>query len=528
MKRILSLTACVLAALLIAGCSGAPEDPAPFDAQAEPEAGPKSITVAAGRSFWQGPTTNIYVHGSTNVWESLVMFDDDMNPEMRLAESMSVSQDGLTWTIVLREGVLFHDGTALDADTAIYNIERLYRFNPAAKAYDPEYAKTGEYGEITAMQKVDERTLSVTHARPIPDFDARLSYENSAMFAMASFDDDRAIQTPIGTGPYQYQSYDESAEILTLTKFEGYRRGEPRLDEVKFRNIADATARLAALQSGEVDVISDVGGIMPQQAAQVLADPSLTLKQRQVSTVHYACVNAQEGRLFSDRRMRNALSACVDREGIVSDLLLGYGAEAVSVVTDISGDWTVDCGYEFDTAQAETLVQEAVQEETPVAVIVISNALTGRWPYQDVALMLQSELIGIGIDARIERVDAAAWSQRLKEGDYDISIHPFTVSAGEPNYFFTRNLQTGGSNNVARGYGISDAELDDLIAKADVELDKAARQELYAQMQRLVREEDYIIPIWYDVTLYAMRSGVQNFEIDVTFCPDMFAVDVAK
>ena len=124
----------------------------------------KTITVAAGRSFWQGSTTNIYLHGSTNVWESLVMIDENMNPTMQLAESVTVSADGLTWTVKLKDGVKFHDGSLLDADTAIYNLDRLYHFNGTVKAYDPEYKKTGEYGDIVAMEKVDDLTFTVTHA----------------------------------------------------------------------------------------------------------------------------------------------------------------------------------------------------------------------------------------------------------------------------------------------------------------------------------------------------------------------------
>ena len=549
MKRIFSLIALLLSVLLVAACADAPPPaaltaeetiaeatpakeeatPAPApEATEEPAAqeGPKSITIAAGRSFWQGPTTNIFIHGSTNVWESLVMLDEAMNPTMNLAESITPSEDGLTWTVKLRGGITFHDGSALDADTVMYNLDRLYRFNPATKAYDPEYAKSGEYGEITGMEKVDETSFTITLVKPIPDFDLRLAYENSAIFAMASFDDARAIQTPYGTGPYQFDNYDESSEILTLTKFAAYRKGEPKLDTVVFRNIMDATARLAALQSGEIDVISDVGGIMPQQAAQVLGDANLTLKEREVSTVHYICMNTQEGKLFSDLSLRKALSLCIDRESVVDDLLLGYGVQAVSVLTDISSDWTVDCEYVYDPEQAKTIKETILGDETPTATILVSSALTGRWPYQNAALMLQAELKAIGIDAQVELVDAATWTQRLKDGEYDISIHPFTVSAGEPNFFFVRNMLTGGSNNVARGYGISDAELDAMIRQVEAEPDKAKRQDLYAQMQRLVRDNEYLLPVWYDVTLYAMNRRVKDFEIDVIFCPDLFAVDV--
>lgn len=518
--------------LLFSSCGSAatpssPQTPASETAQ-ETGSQSKSITIAAGRSFWQGPTSHIYLHGSTNVWEPLVMIDNSMNPTMQLADDIRVSEDGLTWTITLKEQVLFRDGSALTSEVAVFNLDRLYHFNPAAKAYDPGYEKSSEYGEIVEMKAVDDLTLTVTHASAIPDFDLLLAYEGSAMFALASFDDSKTIQHPIGTGPYQYESYDESQQTLILSRFDGYRLGVPKLDAVKFQNIPDATARLAALRSGSVDVISDVGGILPQQADEVLADSNLVLAQQQVSTVHYLCMNTNEGKLFHSRDLRNALSMSVDRQTVVDSLLFGYGREAVSVLTDLSSRWTIDCGYTFDPDAAKTLKEAAVGPELQNAVIVISSALTGRWPYQDVALLLQAQLDAIGVEAVIETVDAATWSQRLKDGDYDISIHPFTVSAGEPNFFFTRNLKTGGSNNVSRGYGISDRSLDSLIEAVATEPAMEKRQEYYKQMQELAKTEDYIIPIWYDVTLYAMNKRVQNFEIDVIFCPNMFAVDVAE
>jgi len=526
MKRKLSLVLAVLLLFSLAACAKieAPQQstqPGPAGKAA------KEITIAAGRSFYQGPTTNIFVHGSTNVWQALVMLDENMGPEMKLAESAEQSEDGLTWTIRLRPGITFHDGSRLTSEVAIFNLDRLYHWNSGSQSYDPDFEKDGEYGKIVDISAVDELTFTVTHAEPIPDFDLRLAYENSAMFALSSFDENRAINFPYGTGPYKYESYDEVTQSLTLVKFDEYWEGEPKLDKVVFRNIADATARLSALRSGEVDVISDVGGIMPQQAATVLSDENLVMKQRLVSTVHYYALNTKEGRLFNDVRMRRALSLSIDRDTIVDKLLLGYGEPAVSVLSSAGAEWVVDCGYEFDPVKAKALKEEAVGEGEVSCTILLNSSLLGRWPYQDAASMIQAQLKEIGINAVIETVDGATWNSRLKEGSYDIAPQPFTVSAGEPNYFFVRNIESRGANNVARSYGISDPVLDELIQKVAVEPNKAKRRNLYRTIQERVKEYEYIIPLWYDVTLYAMRKNVQNFNLDVIFCPDLFEVDVA-
>ncbi|NLH01221.1 MAG: hypothetical protein GX488_04860, partial [Clostridiales bacterium] len=165
----------------------------------------------------------------------------------------------------------------------------------------------------------------------------------------------------------------------------------------------------------------------------VLADKNLVMKKRLVSTVHYYFMNTNKGKLFSDANMRKALSLCIDRESVVKNLLLGYGEPAKSVVSSANTDWITDCGYTFDPAKAKELKENAVGTSEVSCVILLNSALLGRWPYQDVAAMVQAQLKEIGVNAQIEAVDAAAWSERLKNGDYDIAPQPFTVSAGEPN-----------------------------------------------------------------------------------------------
>lgn len=519
-RKVMGVVTVLLSILLLfTGCSASAETVSEE---------PKDLIIGAGRTFWLGEGSNVYVHGSSNVWESLARFDDDMNPVMWLAESMSPSEDGLTWTIKLKKNVKFHDGSTLNSEVAILNLDRLYHFNTVKKAYDPAYESVGEFGKITSMSVVDDTTFTVTHAEPIPDFNARLVYENGAMFASSSFNENKAIAFPYGTGPYKYKEYNEQTQVLYLEKFADYHLGEPQLDTVEFKNIADPTTRLAALQSGEIDVISDVGGILPQQAAQIESDSNLVLSEQLVGTVHYYFMNTSEGKVFNNEKLRKALSLSINRDTIVNKILLGYGKPSMSVLSSASKDWTVDCKYQFNSEEAKKLKSEAVSGETPAPIILLNSSLLGRWPYQDIAIAIQAQLKEIGIEAQIETVDSATWSQRLKEGTYDIAPQPFTVSSGEPNFFFVRNALSTGANNVSRNYGINDADLDALIQKVAVEPNKKKRQDYYSQIQKLISDKNYIIPIWNDVTLYAANKKVKNFAIDVTFRPDLYVVDIKE
>lgn len=541
MKRfgilLLSLLMALTVMMALASCAGTdtmtgatppPEDVQSSYADTQVSGGGEDVLrVAAGRNFFQGSSSNIFVHFSTNIWEALVLFDDDMEPEMWLAKSIESSDDGLVWTITLNEGIVFHDGSALTADVAAFNLERLFRWNPATASIDPDFARPGEFGNIVDFDVVSEYVFTVTHAEPIPDFTSRLAMSNSAMFAMASFDADGAITNPYGTGAFLFSSYDEVSQIIRLERFEQYHRGLAAVETVYFLNIPDPVTRLAALQSGEIDVIADVGGVMPQQAAAIELNENLVLKYRQVSTVHYLGINSNEGALFSDARLRTAVSLSVDRESIVDILLLGYGAAAISVLTDLSTDWVIDGHYSFSNIGADMIAEAATGGVIPDAVFLLNSAWTGRWPYADVAAMLQSELAEAGIRLSIETVDNATWNERVRNSDYDIIIHPATVTSGEPTNFFQRFLHSGGADNITRGHGISNPEIDALIERASTELDRSTRISIARELQTIVSRENYIIPIWYDVTLYAMNTRVQNFGLDVQFRPDLFLVELS-
>lgn len=499
----------------------------PIVACSKKESEDKTLTIGAGRDFVEGSGKVNYLHKTTNVWESLIALDEDMNPIPELAEKMEVSNDGLTWIITLKEDVKFHDNTELNAEIAKANLERTYHFSPKEKKVVEEY-KNSDMGEIEEITVVNDYKLEVKHKSPVPDFDSRLAYTNGQMFSLASFNEDGQINTPIGSGPFKYDNYDEANLVLTLTRFDGYRKGEPKLSKVIFKSIPDADTRLAALKSGEIDAISDVGAIIPTQAKSIKEDENLELKEKQVSTNHYLNVNMNEGKIFSNNNLRTALSLAIDRETIVKELLEGYGLPAKSTITTLSKTWQKDVGYEYDIEKSKQLAKEALGDTRGSAVIVLNSSLIGRWPYQDVAVFMKAKLEEIGIDASIEIVDSATWSDRMKKGDYDITISPYTITTGEPNFFFEPHMASYGSNNKGRSYGYKNQKVDDLIKSASCEMDINKRKDYYNELQTIAKEEGPVIPIWHDITLYAINKKVQKFELDLTFWPDLYKVDIKE
>lgn len=488
----------------------------------------KVLTIGAGRTFWYGPTKMNYMHKSTNVWESLVTLDENMNPVPDLAKEIGVSEDGLTWKIVLHEGIKFHDGSELTAEVAKANLKRVYHFSSKEKKCVKDYKNIVSMGEIEEIKVNSDYELEVKHKKPIPDFDARLAYYNGEMFSMASFNEDGQVVKPIGTGVVKFDSYDEKTEVLTLTKFDEYRNGAANVDKVIFKSIPDADTRLSALRSGEIDAIADVGSILPAQAQIIEGDSNLELQDQAVGTNHYIFMNMSEGNTFSNPVVREALSLLVDRKLILETILEGHGTAAGSVVTNNSKKFFSNVGYEHNSEKAKELIDKNSSSiEKPVK-ILLSSSLIGRWPYKDVMVLLQGELKKVGIESEIEIVDAPTWSEKMSKGEYDLTMGPDTVSTAEPLEFFNRHMAKDGDTNVSRMYGYENKRVDELLSLVANETNEAKRVEYYKELQEIAKTEGPMIPVWHDSALFATNKKVKNFTLDLNFWPDLHKVVIEE
>lgn len=486
------------------------------DEQIKPK---QEIVIGVGRNFYYGAEDDTCLHGSTNVWEGLTYIDDEMNVKPELAESWNVSDDGKVWTFNLRKGVKFHDGTPFNADAAINNMNRLLNHPNKGDVKNT-------YGEIEEISKVDEYTIQFKHKNIIPDFPSRISYHNSAIFSLSSFDEKGNLIKPIGTGPFIFKDYVKD-DCIIIEKNKDYWGKEPKLEKVVFKYIPDPSTRLAALENGEIDVIADVGAVMPEQAISIKNNDELELKTKTVATTHYLHFN--KNGIFKDDRLIQSVSMSFDREKLINSVLEGYGIPAKSVITPLATYWlNNNVAPKYDIEEAKKLAKQALNGNNPQVKIVLNTGIAKRWPYKPIAEILQQRLAEIGLDVNIEMVDGGLWSKKLKAGDYDITIAPYTLMTGEPNFFFGNIMLTEGNLNKNRCYGYSNKEVDELIKKAAIEKDKEKRKKIYFKLQEIAALEGPAIPIYHDVTIYAVNKKVKDFTMDASFKPQLVDVEVVN
>ncbi len=510
LRKILLLA--FLLALSAAGCGGEEaQDPDLPDQPAEVE-GPArdTLIIALGRDFYYGPDDRTYLHGSTNVWESLVYLDDNLDAIPWLAEDFYPSEDGLTWVFELQEGIEFHDGSVMDAENVRNNLLRLSRHPGTSQPYS----------ELVEIRATGPLTVEVELAVPMPAFPEMISYFPSAIFSSAVLSDENdGLLSPVGTGPYIFESYGN--DEITLNAFGNYWAGKPAVETVIFKHVPDENTRVSALLAGEVDALADVGVVLPEQVPLIAGNPEIEILTVDVLTsifMHYQTQNAP----FDNAELRRAVAMLLNREEIVELMLDGFGTPARGFTTLLADFWVNPAAAPvYDPIGAAEILEGYPDGFGEVEILVNSN-WARRWPVLSIAQYLQTELAKVGLDAVINSLEMGAYNDAVRAKEYHITFTPWTGS--DPDDFFRTWILSSGSFNNSRGLLYSDAAADELIGRAASEMNREERRRFYFELQEMIAEEAPISPIYHDMTVYAVRSYVHNFSMDFNFRPNLHAV----
>jgi peptide/nickel transport system substrate-binding protein len=519
----------LVASLLIGGCAtetptSAPES-APTEAPAQPTQAPpaepteppaepayaREIVIGIGRDLYYGHSQWHPIHGSLHVWEPLVYPDENMNPQPFLATSWESNADATEWTFHLRPGIHFHDGTPLTAEVAVQNLLGTH------ENYTP-------LPTLDRIEALDEASFKIFLIAPTPALPDLLVFFQSAMLAPATREQAESDQPiPYGTGPFKFVDYVEGDRIV-LERNEDY-WGEPaRTERIVYRYIPDATTRLQALQTGEIDAIADVGSIIPGQGQLIAQDPDLTLLTQEVLTTHYLFFNNDRAP-FDNQTLRQAVSLAIDRALIVQETVYGYGVPGTSLITQLAAGWVnPDATPAYDLAQAQALAQSVLGDQRVAVTFVLNSGLANRWPYGEIAQLIQFTLADLGIDVEIQTVEGGTWNQLLADDEYHISMRPYTMSSGDPDDFMTYWARADGVFNRSYSIGYADETVQALIDAAVSEVDRSARRAAYDQIQAILIEQAPFTPIYHEITLYATRGDVVDLTMDALFKPSLATV----
>src|SRR5688572_25556883 len=530
-------------ALVLSACGGGVVTPAIVETEApgateapatEPSAPTEPAVLRVG---WAGspdtlnPGTAVLSEAYTVfalVYDTIYEYQLDGTYKLDAAESADVSDDGLTWTFKIRDGINFHDGQPMTANDVAFSVN-LYKNNP-------DYIYLNAYTvNFDTVEATDDSTVVITLTDAVPNMDYLLSYlyivpehiwgDNAEPPASVEFENLEMI----GTGPFKVAEYTQN-EFIRLAANKEHFGNPPKVDEVIFQTFESDDVLVQSLKSGQVDMITE----MPATAVESLqgdanikvvtgapfapAVSDIIFNQATPENCPTDAGGVCTGHpALRDRNVRLALAHTTDKQKLIDVVLLGFGSPGLTLIPDGLGHWYNDTiqDYEFDVAKANSILDEAGYADTDGDGVREmpdgSQPMNFRmhWPRDSIDAPRLAELLSemwseVGVTLELQAVDPdALTSECCPAFDYDIILWGWG-SDPDPNLL----LSVHTTDEIPNGYnetGYSNPEYDELHVQQGVELDPAKRQEIVWQMQQIAFDDVvYIIP-YYEQAIQAYR-----------------------
>jgi peptide/nickel transport system substrate-binding protein len=443
----------------------------------------------------------------SNIYEGLLKYNKDSTKvEASLAKSWDVSKDGLTYTFHLQEGVKFQDGTTFDADAVKFNIDR--QLAPKVTA-DMSYASF-VYGSVKDVQVVDKNTVKINLTAPSTPFLSNLAMVMSApIVSPKALKDNKnnVNQAPVGTGPYTFVKWSKDENIV-LIRNDKYWGTKALTQNVIFKFIKDNSARVVALNNGEVDMIDGIDATVVKQ----ITDGGNKIFQAPGMNINYMAYNTSKAP-FNNSKLRVAVSKAINVPEMVKSLYKGYSTPATSILP------TFMDGYDKSVSQVDYDAQAAAKtiKESGLTSVKMMTYTNPR-PYntatgQSLAESIQGYLAKVGVTCTIDSYDWTTYKDKVKAGNYDICFYGWTGDNGDPDNFMYLLASTDPSMNVAL---YKNPEFNKLIAKGLKTPAGAERNAIYTQLEKIAAADAAWLPISHAETLCAYRPNIHNFYYHMT------------
>ncbi len=399
-----------------------------------------------------------------NLFEGLTRINEAGEVVPGLAESWTVSDDGLTYTFALRTGVTFHDGASFEASDVVFSLDR-------ARAEESTNAQKGLFSAIDTVAAPDPATVVVTLSRPEGGFLWNMGWGDAVIVDPASADGN--MNTPIGTGPYRFVDWVKGSKI-ELARYEGYWGDAPAIPNVSFSIIPDSAAQVAALLAGDLDAFPNMGA--PETLSQFEADPRYEVAVGTTEGETLLVMN-QRRPLFQDVRVRKAISHAIDKQAIVDGAMFGFGTPIGSHFAPHNEAYVDLTGVTpYDPERAKRLLAEAGHADGLELVMKLPPPSYARRGGEIIAAQLRA----VGIEVELVNVEWAQWLSDVFRGEHDFD---FTIVS------HTEPLDIGIYARPEYYFGYSSSTFSGIMEQVAATADPAGRKALYADAQRVLADD---------------------------------------
>ena len=462
----------------------------------------------------QADVTNLDPHVSSNgvsntvtntMYEALVTFDADANIIPMLAKEWTMSEDGLTYTFVLNEGVTFHDGEPFNAEAVIANWER-----GKADQSLRVYSQTKSWVSAVADS---EYQLTITLDAPNNTFLNKLTQVRIVSpKAIEELGKDGLAKQSAGTGPYVFAERVDGG-YTKVVRNENYWREGPKVDSLTFKVVPEDGSRIAMLKTGEADIITPVP---PIQVEQIEGDSNIVVMNEKGITYRYVTLNKNytlaDGRQpFNDVRVRQAMNYAFDNEAFCQVVFQGYAVKPTSIFSDSIMYYAEQTPYDLDLEKAQALMEEAgYADGFPVTIWVDNTTIEMQG-----AEFVKQQLAQINIDVTVEPQESTTIADRTALPEDETEVQMWYVNWSSGSYEADGSMRNilHGEKFPPSGYNTAfwnNAEFNQLLDDALVSTDEAEIADLYAQAQAIAWEECPWMFLANDNSITAQRSYVKG------------------
>lgn len=423
-----------------------------------------------------------------------------------LAESLTPSEDGLTYTLKLKEGLQWHDGQPLTADDVVFTFDTI--LDEKQNSLFRSNLILG--GEPIKAVKVDDRTVDFKLPQVNPAFEATLVqltpipkhvFENEANIEQS----EKNLYNVVGSGPFKFKEY-KPGEYLTLERFDDYVLGKPHLDSITYRIAKDSNAALLALQNGELNV----NYINPQDVPTIEANGNFEILPYSEGRLAYLLFNENSANgMLAKKEVRQAISYALNREEMIQTIYSSgeYADPAKSFVTPDGLFWTNDVTtYDNDVEKAKELLTAAGASNLNLKFIISS----GNKAMEAASLYVQQKLKDVGITVEIQSLDASAFSQKFADAsatDFDLAYSGYIMGYDPDAYRIL--YQSDADSNYSH---YNNPKVDELFDQGASEPDPEKRGAIYRELQEIIAEDAVIYPVAYTKTIVAVDKRFGGIE----------------
>lgn len=532
-RKLALLLAGAMSMSLLAGCGGGSDkntnqtQPAAQETQAaqtqeagaesqeSQETGPKrdNVTIALATDVSSlnpyGQDNNVTNQVMFHIYEPLVTQDRDLSIIPCLADSWEESEDGMTWTFKLHEGVKFHDGSDFTSEDVVAS----YNY-----AKDVSASYNSRFATVDSIEAVDDYTVVLHMKNKYP-----LLLTDLAMVCISSKEniegktEEEIGNSVIGTGRYKLVEHVKEDHIDMVAN-EEYWGGAPEIKSVRFRPISNAATRTATMLSGELDVmggvsVQDVERLEAAEGIHVVSEPSMEMiymNMEQMLDDNPAVEGG--GNPLKDVRVRQAMYQAIDTDMIINNVMQGHAYPTATLIRDTFNGYSPELErFPYDPEAAKALLAEAGYPDGFTITLDAGSDITVN--SSEVAQAVAGYLEKIGIKVNLNLMPTATFLPHIRPYEHKtgLLISAWSVYTGEGISMMNQHCYTydqeKGTGNANRGH-YSNPEVDKLINEAMQESDKERRAELTKQIDKMTHDDVAYIPLYVQENIFAVKDDI--------------------